>query len=583
MSFRFQNLKHFKNMKSCSNPKKKKGKKKCKKKCSRGPYCYYGASGVTRLFRDQSVRIRSALGRIQQGPIVILQQFTPEDVRYRNFNYNGSFSKSLEHDSVTGALTATSEYEKLVRSLFRSDQSLLNDVQLAPGAVQLLVNPTAAFSSVLQGAPQNRFELLPPPTLSSATSAAEMVEIYAQAVARDVAFVDYSTDAIITSLLGATRLNDPGVTENLIYTPLAPFTPQTIFRGDADGCILGPYVSQLLLLDVPTSHTGSFPQRYTTYLPRFNDRVEWGVNSAEMISIQNGIPTGSMPALDTNRYIYNGRTLAEAVHNDSGYQYYYQSALILLYLGAPLNPDFPEFANQSPFITGSGMVNIITALAGVSRLAFQHAWYWKWIRFRKLRPEAYSLWIHNVVSNTVENSGNYDISSVVLDNDVLGDIEAINAGWGFPGNWTLPLCYREGSPVHPSAPQGHFTVASACATVLKMFFECDVLWTDLQGLVEANASGDTLVPYTGDTTSITVGTEINKLAYNVGLGRNWAGVHYRSDMSAKLGEEVAKSYMSDLLATLSENNLPGNTPPMITFRNFAGEIETVGPSTLNTV
>jgi len=34
---------------------------------------------------------------------------------------------------------------------------------------------------------------------------------------------------------------------------------------------------------------------------------------------------------------------------------------------------------------------------------------------------------------------------------------------------------------------------------------------------------------------------------------------------------------------LSENNLPGNTPPMITFRNFAGEIETVGPSTLNTV
>lgn len=573
-------------MKGCSNKNnrdcdKRCKKRKCKRKCCYRPY-YFRASCINRLFRDRSARIRGVLGRLQEGPFTILKEFTSEDTRYRSFNYNGSFTKSLQHDPTTGALTATGEYEKLAQALFRSDQALLARVELAPGAVQLLVNPTAAFSTVIQGAAQNKFQLPAPPTLSSAASAAEMVEIYSQAVARDVPFIDYSTDATITSLLGATRLNAPDVIANLPLapsTPSTPFTTQTIFRGNGDGCLLGPYISQLMLVDVPTSATTSFVQQYTTYLPRYADRVEWGINAAEMISIQNGIPTGPDPALDTPRYIYNGRTLAEAVHNDAVYQYFYQAALILLGLGAPLNPDFPIFSNQSYFVNGSGIANILTALAGATNLALKHAWYWKWVKYRRLRPEMYSLWVHNVMSGTVPNAGNYDLSDVILNNDVLGDIESINSTWGFPGNWTLPLCFKTGSPVHPSYPAGHSTFSAAAATILKMFFVCDTPWSDLQSVVETNSAGDILVPYGGSTVGMTVGTELNKLAYNIGIGRDWAGVHYRTDSQMQLGEQIAMSYMADLLAVSSENNLPNNTPPSITFRKFDGELATVVPTT----
>src|SRR3712207_8375979 len=50
-----------------------------------------------------------------------------------------------------------------------------------------------------------------------------------------------------------------------------------------------------------------------------------------------------------------------------------------------------------------------------------------------------------------------------------------------------------------------------------------------------------LVPYTGPP--LTVGGELNKLAVNYVMGRNWAGIHWRSDGAASLAlaEEVAGS------------------------------------------
>jgi len=53
----------------------------------------------------------------------------------------------------------------------------------------------------------------------------------------------------------------------------------------------------------------------------------------------------------------------------------------------------------------------------------------------------------------------------------------------------------------------------------------------------------------------TVGAEIDKLAFNVALGRNWAGIHYRSDDMAglRLGEEVAISVLQDLVCTYTED------------------------------
>ena len=46
---------------------------------------------------------------------------------------------------------------------------------------------------------------------------------------------------------------------------------------------------------------------------------------------------------------------------------------------------------------------------------------------------------------------------------------------------------------------------------------------------------------------MTVGGELNKLAANVAIGRNFAGVHWRSDYqeSLTLGEAVAISVLKD--------------------------------------
>jgi hypothetical protein len=48
-----------------------------------------------------------------------------------------------------------------------------------------------------------------------------------------------------------------------------------------------------------------------------------------------------------------------------------------------------------------------------------------------------------------------------------------------------------------------------------------------------------LVPFLG--TALTVGNELNKLSANISLGRDYAGVHYRSDgiEGILLGERVA--------------------------------------------
>jgi hypothetical protein len=52
-----------------------------------------------------------------------------------------------------------------------------------------------------------------------------------------------------------------------------------------------------------------------------------------------------------------------------------------------------------------------------------------------------------------------------------------------------------------------------------------------------------------------VGDEIDKLVFNIGMGRDWAGVHYRSDEVAglRLGEDVGISILQDLARTYTED------------------------------
>jgi hypothetical protein len=103
------------------------------------------------------------------------------------------------------------------------------------------------------------------------------------------------------------------------------------------------------------------------------------------------------------------------------------------------------------------------------------------------------------------------------------------------------MAYPEGCPTHPAYPGGHATISGACVTVLKAYFKETF---EIPAPVQADALGNQLLGYPG---ALTVGGELNKLASNVGYGRDTAGVHWRSDESGALllGEDVAIRLLRD--------------------------------------
>jgi hypothetical protein len=110
------------------------------------------------------------------------------------------------------------------------------------------------------------------------------------------------------------------------------------------------------------------------------------------------------------------------------------------------------------------------------------------------------------------------------------------------GNYLLDQAYNNGSPLHPSAPPGHCIVAFACITILKCWFRPDFV---IRNPVVCTDDGLDLQPYVGPP--LTVIGELHKLAVNISLGRDFAGVHFRSELipGALLGEEVAIQVLRD--------------------------------------
>jgi len=106
-----------------------------------------------------------------------------------------------------------------------------------------------------------------------------------------------------------------------------------------------------------------------------------------------------------------------------------------------------------------------------------------------------------------------------------------------------------GSAVPPAYRAGHATVAGACCTILKAYFDEDYI---LRDPVQADATGHSLIPYT--RSALRLGDEVNKLANNIALGRDAAGVHYRSDGTGGLavGEQQAIRLLQDCVNTCNE-------------------------------
>jgi hypothetical protein len=212
-------------------------------------------------------------------------------------------------------------------------------------------------------------------------------------------------------------------------------------------------------------------------------------------------------------------------------------------LGAPLGPANPylESRNQDGFGT-FGPPYIATMVAEVAVRALKAVWHQKWFVHRRLRPEEFGGRIHNLANGTHP----YPVHRQVLDSVALS---RVYSGYG---SYLLPQVYPEGCPLHAAYGAGHATVAGAFVTILKALFDESFI---IQRPVVPASDGLSLTPYSGPGADrLTVGGELNKLAANIAIGRNFAGIHWRSDYtrSLELGEAVAISVLQDHKLTLSE-------------------------------
>lgn len=491
-------------------------------------------SSATPRRAARALRVRQQAALTQHELPTLPQRVNGDDRRYPS--RAASFTKALPHDERGHVLPDS--YDALVTAIRSGDDGDFAAVPIGTPGGTLLANPQAAMAFDLIGGDSHAFTLPPPPAFASAEAACEMAELYWRALTRDVPFTNYATDSTIAaaaeSLSTLSDFRGP--------THRTRVTPSTLFRGGAPGDLIGPHVSQFLWKPVPQ---GPFEveQRVrvaTAGVNYMTDAVSW-------LDIQNGgRAAAKIYAGTSRRYICTPRDLAEYVHRDFTYQAFLNAALMLLTGGrdamASGNP-YKASTNQAGFAT-FGPAQVLDCVASVANLGLHAAWRQKWNVHRRLRPEEFGGRVHHAMTGAVR----YPIHADLARSGVLPAVQATT------GAYLLPMAYPEGAPTHPAYPAGHATIAGACVTILKAFFDPARVVTSP---VEATESGEALVSYAG---VLTVGGELNKLASNISFGRDAAGVHWRSDgaWGLYLGEQVALRFLLDLRRCFNER-FPGFT------------------------
>jgi hypothetical protein len=445
----------------------------------------------------------------------------------------GNYSKGLVHNSI-GEVDSSS-YASLLRAVNTGDPKLFEQIQL--GGTAPLIDPQAGLAFDLEGTDSHQLAIGTPPSVASRDIADAAVENYWMALCRDVNFTQYGHEPL--SMAAIAELNSLPA----FHGP-KPVTPQNLFRGFTPGDVLGPYVSQFLLL--PFSY-GAVPvsQLLTTYIPG----VDYMTDQASWLAVQNGQgPFGHNQVDPSPQHMRNGRGLGAYVHIDVLFEAYFNACLILIDNGAPLDPNNPYVGSRTQTGFGTfGAPHVKTLVAEVSQRALKAVWYMKWFVHRHLRPEAFGGLVHM----TKTHQANYPLHPDVLNSQAVAQVFAKY------GTYFMPHGFPEGCPQHPSYGQGHGTVAGACATIVKAWFDDTAPLSSIPGINISQPSEDglSLVPYTGaDRDQLTIGGEMNKIAANIAIGRNHAAVHWRYDYadSVVLGETIAISMLRDMARCWNE-------------------------------
>ncbi len=532
-----------------------------------------------------------------------------EEYKYRNeqLTHLGNFTKGLPHDLNTGIITNSEDYQQFVRGIDSGDVRDFADTPLGPpgmdgvefpqwqsqiareakATVRAWESQSAGLTFDLQGLDAQAVTMPPAPTLDSPELVTEMLELYLMALLRDVPFAKFNDTLTINKAIK--RLNDTtwiANPESLSLSPAEkarirqPFTKQTVFRGVAPGDDIGCYISQFLLVgNQGIKNIEEFSNGFIQYgANRIDQRVRFAEPHKDYMTtweayldVQNGARVNGLETYVDNpgyRFIATPRDLATYVHYDALYQAYLNACLILLGLRVKFDSGLPfqspDFRDKQQGFAQFGAPHILTLVTEVATRALKAVRFQKFNVHRRLRPEAVGGWITRYCNGKTQDLEVIAPLVAGLGKDFLREVAAHNqqqneqfddrhsdSNNSFPDSFLLPMAFPEGSPMHPAYGAGHATVAGACVTILKAFFDTSAT---LPFCYQANSDGSRLEKVE-IARPLTVEGELNKLAANISIGRNWAGVHYFTDYieSLRLGEKIAIAILQEQKLTYREN------------------------------
>ena len=361
-------------------------------------------------------------------------------------------------------------------------------------------------------------------------------------------------------------------------------------------------------------------QRVFSPEPAIDYMTDWHV----WMDVQNAAKMNGYDLYRSERrFITTPRDLAGYVHFDQLYQAYLNACLMMLSAGEkdrngesvfPIDKGFPSglfmenstvdvHRTRGSFATFGGP-HVLSLLTEVATRALRAVRRQKFNYHRRCRPETIGAMLtvakHEGKTALGDAHPSFDAMLAKLPDRLLAAVAARNADLATPeardarrikctektpawlegkDNYLLPMAFPEGSPMHPSYGAGHATVAGACVTVIKAFFE---MYGDRDArtlakyplpIYEADPDnhGCTLRQLTGkaggrfsenELEGVTIAGELDKLAANISIGRNMAGVHFYTDYydSLRMGERVAVAILQEQMTNYADNveiMLPG--------------------------
>jgi hypothetical protein len=433
--------------------------------------------------------------------------------------------------------------------------------------------PQGAFARQPVGDQSPTYPSAIPPQVGSDDYAVELAELYWASLLRDVPFTlftDSTTHPVITAAVK--NLNDNIAHYRGPVNASNKVTPRLLFRGGLPAGkrqpgdpayftdeIAGPYMSQLSFW--PTNlGAQQIDQKMQTFMPGqdyMTDLNEW-------FRVQKGLPPAKQLMPDpVARYMRNGRALGAFTHQDELYQAYFVAYLVLQKWQAAPNPGSPynHYMNQRPFGTFGGP-DIAATLGAIAKAAINTVWYQKWAKHLRHRPEAGGGLVHlwkTGAANLPQAAAFGTSFKKIIDPALAASSQKYSrpdTGTDKDKIFLLSQAFPEGSPPHPAYPTGHGTVAGACITAIKFFFDCNQRIVSLVQPMMPSEDGLSLNAYNeSDAGDMTLNGELHKLAHNISFGHGiHAGIHWRSDTDESLlvGESVAISFLESQKLTYPE-------------------------------